>query len=524
MNLRTFSSNPHRASTRTVLAEIGSLSVEFTRLAQLTKEPRYYDAVARITNEFEAWQNHTKIPGLWPTSLDASGCKKSDNGVDLQLQHSMSHGPHNHDNPHVVNGENPAPVIPSLSTPSPEAAAVERPAVPSQEKVIPQKAAVQKRQLAIESLNSTVSEGGTPVTQSKEANVKSPSKVSQGGQVVPKVDCEPQGLASPRGSSIEGFTLGAMADSVYEYLPKQYMLLGGLVPKYKTMYERAADAASKYLMFRAMVPENRNILVMGSATTSENPDTPGNLLLNPEQQHLLCFAGGMYAIGAKLFNRPADLEAAARLADGCVWAYESTTTGIMPESFNVMRCSDRNDCKWNETTWHEELDPYRSQREQKQRLSEEEQARAKAQEDAEIEDSKTQENAAAYEAPLQNQTAAEESSLVMPSATAPSDDAVHTSGPLAKRQLRYIDNVLPSSILQVSTEPNVRREVARVLSEGEANKTVQVPAPEVAKAPSRPVETPYHYPTHEEFVQGRIATERLSEGMTGINSKKYILR
>ncbi|KAM0717401.1 hypothetical protein Q7P37_007253 [Cladosporium fusiforme] len=36
----TFSSQPHRASTRSVLAEIGSLSMEFTRLAQLSKEPK----------------------------------------------------------------------------------------------------------------------------------------------------------------------------------------------------------------------------------------------------------------------------------------------------------------------------------------------------------------------------------------------------------------------------------------------------------------------------------------------------
>ncbi len=59
-----------------MLAEIGSLSVEFTRLAQITKEPRYYDAVARITNEFENWQNDTRLPGMWPIAVDASGCKR----------------------------------------------------------------------------------------------------------------------------------------------------------------------------------------------------------------------------------------------------------------------------------------------------------------------------------------------------------------------------------------------------------------------------------------------------------------
>jgi mannosyl-oligosaccharide alpha-1,2-mannosidase len=72
----TFASQPHRASTRVVLAELGSLALEFTRLAQLTKEPRYYDAVARITDALEEWQNHTRLPGMWPTYVDASGCEK----------------------------------------------------------------------------------------------------------------------------------------------------------------------------------------------------------------------------------------------------------------------------------------------------------------------------------------------------------------------------------------------------------------------------------------------------------------
>jgi len=547
--IRTYASNPHRASTRTVLAEIGSLSVEFTRLAQLTKEPRYYDAVARITNELEAWQNHTKIPGLWPTYLDASGCEKSDNGMDSQLQHSVGHDPHNHGNPSVVNAENPAPVVPSVSTTSPKVAAAEDSAgsssfsstisttavamapastgqVPPEDEFTQEKPALQGRQLAMETLNSTVSEAATSDTQTKDASIKPPPKALQGGRVAPKVDCEPQGLASPRGFSTEGFTLGAMADSVYEYLPKQYMLLGGLVPKYKTMYERAADAVSKYLMFRPMVPGNRDLLIIGSATTTKDPDIPGNLHLVLEHQHLLCFAGGMYAIGSKIFNRPADLESAAKLAEGCVWAYESTTTGIMPEGFYAMRCEDRNDCKWNETRWHEELDPYRSQREQRQRNAEEQQAILKVQQEANAAETlKAQEDAAAYEATLKSQTTAEDTSHVVPSATGASDDTIHTSGPpLAKRQLGHIENVLPSSNLQVSTEPDVRLETSMAASDGEANKFLQVPAPAAAKPPSRPLETPYHYLTHEEYVQDRITNERIPPGMTDIISKKYILR
>lgn len=36
------------------------------------------------------------------------------------------------------------------------------------------------------------------------------------------------------------FTLGALADSLYEYLPKMYILTGGLVETYETMYRKAS--------------------------------------------------------------------------------------------------------------------------------------------------------------------------------------------------------------------------------------------------------------------------------------------
>ena len=72
----SYASQPHRASTHIVMAELGSLAVEFTRLSQITKEPKYYDAIARVTNALAKWQMKTSFPGVWPVTLDASGCKK----------------------------------------------------------------------------------------------------------------------------------------------------------------------------------------------------------------------------------------------------------------------------------------------------------------------------------------------------------------------------------------------------------------------------------------------------------------
>ena len=83
----SFSDNIHRASNRIVLAEIGSLSMEFTRLAQVSGQHKYYDAIARITDYLEEFQNKTRLPGMWPTYLDASGCKRIDYSLlDTPLQ------------------------------------------------------------------------------------------------------------------------------------------------------------------------------------------------------------------------------------------------------------------------------------------------------------------------------------------------------------------------------------------------------------------------------------------------------
>src|ERR1700733_6943641 len=54
-----------------LVSELGSFSLEFTRLSQITKDPKYYDAIARIANAFFDAQNSTKLPGMWPVSIDA---------------------------------------------------------------------------------------------------------------------------------------------------------------------------------------------------------------------------------------------------------------------------------------------------------------------------------------------------------------------------------------------------------------------------------------------------------------------
>ncbi|KAI9846397.1 MAG: hypothetical protein M1837_003988 [Sclerophora amabilis] len=214
------------ASSRTSAAEIGSLSLEFTRLSQITKDPKYFDAIQRISNALDLGQNTTKLPGMWPVMVNAA--------------------------------------IPSFS-------------------------------------------------------------------------------------GDNSFTLGGMADSLYEYLPKEHALLGSSTDQYRRLYEGSIDVVKEHLFFRPMNKENRNVLLSGEVKIGYN----GFPNLSPRTQHLTCFAGGMVGLGAKLFERPDELDTARKLVDGCVWAYESMVTGIMPETFTAIPCKSQSFCPWDEEIWRQ---------------------------------------------------------------------------------------------------------------------------------------------------------------------------
>lgn len=374
------------------MAELGSLSLEFTRLAQITKEAKYYDAIARITNELEIWQNDTKEPGLWPLKVDASGCKKPDSSSTTSFDHTSPND--------LKNG---MPVTPSMGTTAANESDIndskvvlqagaekyriknwtesphvdEADAIPTRQSddsrkfPAPDAAPMPEEDVKVPSKEAAAPASASPPRTALDKRDFSSELAIDGNRQAPpkKPDCEPQGLASPPFSNSEEFTMGGQADSTYEYLPKEFMLLGGLEGRYRSMYEMAAERTKQRLLYRPMIPdEKRHLLHAGllRSTGKEHPDDRSHLI--SEGQHLTCFVGGMFAVGARIFDRKDDMDIAKRLTDGCVWAYESTATGIMPESYETVACEDPNNCSWNETLWHEKLDPYGAMREE-QRLS-----------------------------------------------------------------------------------------------------------------------------------------------------------
>lgn len=222
---------PQEANDNVLVSEPGSLSLEFTRLSQLSGDPKYYDAVQRIMDTFDQQQDMTKLPGMWPVIIDQ-----------------------------------------------------------------------------------------------KHADFK----------------------------SYYGFTIGGMADSLYEYLPKQHMLLGGATQQYRRMYEYAIIAIKRNIFYRPMTLNGEDVRVAGNVD-SDGSTHVSILKTDSQAQHLGCFAGGMVAISAKIFENDEDLALGRKLVEGCLWAYEVMPTGIMPEIMHAVACEDKDHCPWDEEKWHEKV-------------------------------------------------------------------------------------------------------------------------------------------------------------------------
>lgn len=110
----------------------------------------------------------------------------------------------------------------------------------------------------------------------------------------------------------------------------------------------------QHIFFRPMAPD-ADVLLPGDV--SSDGQTPlSELKTEGKAQHLSCFAGGMVALGAKVFNVPEDLDVARKLVDGCLWGYEINKLGIMPEIMRTVVCEDSHNCIWDEGRWHREVD------------------------------------------------------------------------------------------------------------------------------------------------------------------------
>lgn len=371
-----FASQPKRGSTRAGIAELGTLSMEFTRLAQLTGKDKYYDAIARITDALEEWQNRDDetaptLPGIFPENVDTSGCNASATSAMREASFKAQQQAEA-----ALLGEPQGYVPPAAgSSGARDASTQGRPSVEFQVKPGDEGSpgvggfrSVEKRQVGDEEAHVAASAGkpGQVPDMSPPLRAPASSRFQNSEGLEPLAanglpadwDCVASNLTTAPG--MESYSMGGSQDSAYEYFPKQHLLLGGLEPKYRTLHEKTVAAVKKWLLFRPMVPDEPDILFSAKVRISSAADMTLSERMTYEYEitHLTCFLGGMFGLGAKIFDSPEDLEIGKRLTDGCVWAYSVMPSGIMPEYAHVAPCSNAENCQWNETLWTDEyLDP-----------------------------------------------------------------------------------------------------------------------------------------------------------------------
>ncbi len=64
----------------------------------------------------------------------------------------------------------------------------------------------------------------------------------------------------------------------------------------------------------------------------------------------------MFGLGGKLFGIEEHIEIGEKVTRGCIWAYDSMPTGIMPEIFELLPCPTLEACEWNEKEWEAKSD------------------------------------------------------------------------------------------------------------------------------------------------------------------------
>ncbi|KAF2278411.1 seven-hairpin glycosidase [Westerdykella ornata] len=517
-----YPSAPRRAGTSAVLAEIGSLSLEFTRLSQLTGDQKYYDAVARITDNLEEFQNKTRLPGMWPVLVDISGCKLVDHSAPQPVVETSS----------VIQEPESSTAAEAQST-----ATLEVLLSPNGKEYKP----LDLPDPVVLVAGTSPSEPAQPPKALRRRQLGNVQAIYEEDGPAPTPigpHCEDQPFLSAAGSGDEEYTLGGMSDSTYEYLPKEWLLLGGLVDKYRAMYESSADVIRKNLIFRPMVPDEADVLFSGKLHVP--PPGENKPRLEAEYAHLTCFAGGMFGMGAKVYDRPEDLEIAKKLTEGCVWSYDMTATGIMPEAFISTPCQDIHDCKWNETRYWNEIDPNAQERIDSYKLAMERYEKEMISASAWY--------ASQLAAMTATPTPSASNAVVEVAATATSGvtGADASQNPAArKRQL----DVEPHSNSRPNTVPSFQGSLDRkvIIEDGDpillgqqdealqpatpVQSSSDEPQPEFDAETSTPTmpEFPYVYsplpPTsHEDLVKNRIEQDRLPKGVVAFPARNYILR
>jgi len=125
-------------------------------------------------------------------------------------------------------------------------------------------------------------------------------------------------------------SVGGLGDSFYEYELKLWLLTGKQANGYKRMYAESAKGITDYLVKKS--PSGYRYI--------------GNLVNGNTQErmeHLTCFAGGMFALGAATNatkNPEADMSVGKDVTETCYQSYNRSKWKLGPESFGMAKSNE----------------------------------------------------------------------------------------------------------------------------------------------------------------------------------------
>eukprot|EP01007_Sphenomonas_quadrangularis_P003829 NODE_83_length_2227_cov_133.328283_g61_i0.p1 GENE.NODE_83_length_2227_cov_133.328283_g61_i0~~NODE_83_length_2227_cov_133.328283_g61_i0.p1 ORF type:complete len:482 (-),score=154.59 NODE_83_length_2227_cov_133.328283_g61_i0:315-1760(-) len=118
---------------------------------------------------------------------------------------------------------------------------------------------------------------------------------------------------------VDHVSFGALGDSFYEYLLKQWLQTGRVESRYRDAYDRSV----KGLLEGLLVKTDRWTFI-GDRRQRR---------LRQKMDHLACFVPGMLVLGARP-NETSLIRTAAALVDTCYAMYRTTKTGLSPDTTN----------------------------------------------------------------------------------------------------------------------------------------------------------------------------------------------
>ena len=128
-------------------------------------------------------------------------------------------------------------------------------------------------------------------------------------------------------------SFGSRADSFYEYMLKIWLQGNREEQMYRDMYDKSIQGMHDKLLQKG---EESGLWYI--AQTHYNKRSSSKVFLNPSMDHLVCFMGGLLALGAYTDPDGLDSERAQRdlqtgkaLTYSCYQMYATTKTGLSPE-------------------------------------------------------------------------------------------------------------------------------------------------------------------------------------------------